>query len=301
MSKGNDYTEGCVNNLMINMIMNIKEWLNRFPFENYWWIYFLIIFMFSEIIKIVLRKILTFIYRIFLLNFHFIFNIQEEKTKDNQTSELNTKTEVPNFSIQNQIPNELYQDKNLTLIELKMLEINRKENENKHKEQSFRLELNQYKMETKIELQQQKNYFEQEMLKQQINNLEKELLKITTKPKFYHQDSSIKQESKNNTSKTNNKLSQNLLENIDLTFIDEALKKQIPESLKKIFDRMENFAEIQLFMLNNMPIENRNNFYNVSHSYYDSKNKALYIDPKDLIFVKSLLIEKQKQFKQIKQ
>ncbi|MFW8664832.1 hypothetical protein ACOES3_03180, partial [Candidatus Phytoplasma citri] len=83
--------------------------------------------------------------------------------------------------------------------------------------------------------------------------------------------------------------------------IDEALKKQIPESLKKIFDQMENFAEIQLFMLNNMPIENRNNFYNVSHSYYDSKNKALYIDPKDLIFVKSLLIEKQKQFKQIKQ
>ncbi|MFW8664642.1 hypothetical protein ACOES3_02160, partial [Candidatus Phytoplasma citri] len=162
--------------MIINMMINIKEWLNRFPFENYWWIYFLSIFMFSEIIKIVLKKILTFLYRILLLNFNFIFNIQEYKNKDNQNYELNSKTEIPQFSIQNPLPNELYQDKNLTLIELKMLEINRKENENKNKEQAFRLELNQYKMETKIELQQQKNYFEQEMLKQQIKNLETELL-----------------------------------------------------------------------------------------------------------------------------
>ncbi|OOP58577.1 hypothetical protein B2G44_01725 [Candidatus Phytoplasma citri] len=282
-------------------MINIKEWLNRFPFENYWWIYFLSIFMFSEIIKIVLKKILTFLYRILLLNFNFIFNIQEYKNKDNQNYELNSKTEIPQFSIQNPLPNELYQDKNLTLIELKMLEINRKENENKNKEQAFRLELNQYKMETKIELQQQKNYFEQEMLKQQIKNLETELLKINTKSKIYHENSSIQKDLKNNNSENNKNLSPNILKNIDLKFIDEALKKQIPESLKKIFDQMENFAEIQLFMLNNMPIENRNNFYNVSHSYYDSKNKALYIDPKDLIFVKSLLIEKQKQFKQIKQ
>ncbi|MDO8060194.1 hypothetical protein [Candidatus Phytoplasma citri] len=287
--------------MIINMMINIKEWLNRFPFENYWWIYFLSIFMFSEIIKIVLKKILTFLYRILLLNFNFIFNIQEYKNKDNQNYELNSKTEIPQFSIQNPLPNELYQDKNLTLIELKMLEINRKENENKNKEQAFRLELNQYKMETKIELQQQKNYFEQEMLKQQIKNLETELLKINTKSKIYHENSSIQKDLKNNNSENNKNLSPNILKNIDLKFIDEALKKQIPESLKKIFDQMENFAEIQLFMLNNMPIENRNNFYNVSHSYYDSKNKALYIDPKDLIFVKSLLIEKQKQFKQIKQ
>ncbi|MDO8054158.1 hypothetical protein OC707_01690 ['Opuntia sp.' phytoplasma] len=283
------------------MMINIKEWLNRFPFENYWWIYFLSIFMFSEIIKIVLKKILTFLYRILLLNFNFIFNIQEYKNKDNQNSELNSKTEIPQFSIQHPLPNELYQDKNLTLIELKMLEINRKENENKNKEQAFRLELNQYKMETKIELQQQKNYFEQEMLKQQIKNLETELLKINTKSKIYHENSSIQKDLKDNNSENNKNLSPNILQNIDLKFIDEALKKQIPESLKKIFDQMENFAEIQLFMLNNMPIENRNNFSNVSHSYYDSKNKALYIDPKDLIFVKSLLIEKQKQFKQIKQ
>ncbi|MDO8064152.1 hypothetical protein [Candidatus Phytoplasma bonamiae] len=287
--------------MIINMMINIKEWLNRFPFENYWWIYFLSIFMFSEIIKIVLRKVLTFIYRILLLNFNFIFNIQEYKNKDNQNPELNKTIEVPKFSIKNQLPNELYQDKNLTLIELKMLEINQKENENKNKEQAFRLELNQYKMETKIELQQQKNYFEQEMLKQQIKNLETELLKINTDSKIYHENSSIKKDLKNNNLDNNKDLSQNVLENIDLTFIDEALKKQIPESLKKIFDKMENFAEIQLFMLNNMPIENYNNFSNVSHSYYDSKNKALYIDPKDLIFVKSLLIEKQKQFKQIKQ
>ncbi|UQV27064.1 hypothetical protein H7686_0001710 [Candidatus Phytoplasma asiaticum] len=287
--------------MIINMMINIKEWLNRFPFENYWWIYFLSIFMFSEIIKIVLKKILTFLYRILLLNFNFIFNIQEYKNKDNQNSELNSKTEIPQFSIQHPLPNELYQDKNLTLIELKMLEINRKENENKNKEQAFRLELNQYKMETKIELQQQKNYFEQEMLKQQIKNLETELLKINTKSKIYHENSSIQKDLKDNNSENNKNLSPNILQNIDLKFIDEALKKQIPESLKKIFDQMENFAEIQLFMLNNMPIENRNNFSNVSHSYYDSKNKALYIDPKDLIFVKSLLIEKQKQFKQIKQ
>ncbi|MDO8057444.1 hypothetical protein [Candidatus Phytoplasma gossypii] len=287
--------------MIINMMINIKEWLNRFPFENYWWIYFLSIFMFSEIIKIVLKKILTFLYRILLLNFNFIFNIQEYKNKDNQNSELNSKTEIPQFSIQHPSSNELYKDKNLTLIELKMLEINRKENENKNKEQAFRLELNQYKMETKIELQQQKNYFEQEMLKQQIKNLETELLKINTKSKIYHDNSSIQKDLKNNNSENNKNLSPNILKNIDLKFIDEALKKQIPESLKKIFDQMENFAEIQLFMLNNMPIENRNNFSNVSHSYYDSKNKALYIDPKDLIFVKSLLIEKQKQFKQIKQ
>ncbi|MDO8059028.1 hypothetical protein OC683_00100 ['Crotalaria aegyptiaca' phytoplasma] len=279
--------------MIINMMINIKEWLNRFPFENYWWIYFLSIFMFSEIIKIVLKKILTFLYRILLLNFNFIFNIQEYKNKDNQNSELNSKTEIPQFSIQHPLPNELYQDKNLTLIELKMLEINRKENENKNKEQAFRLELNQYKMETKIELQQQKNYFEQEMLKQQIKNLETELLKINTKSKTYHENSSIQKDLKNNNSENNKNLSPDILKNIDLKFIDEALKKQIPESLKKIFDQMENFSEIQLFMLNNMPIENRNNFANVSHSYYDSKNKALYIDPKDLIFVKSLLIEKQ--------
>ncbi|MDV3166268.1 MAG: hypothetical protein Q8807_01120 ['Waltheria sp.' little leaf phytoplasma] len=287
--------------MIINMMINIKEWLNRFPFENYWWIYFLSIFMFSEIIKIVLKKILTFLYRILLLNFNFIFNIQEYKNKDNQKSESKSKTEIPQFSIQHPLPNELYQDKNLTLIELKMLEINRKENENKSKEQAFRLELNQYKMETKIELQQQKNYFEQEMLKQQIKNLETELLKINTKSKIYHENSSIQKDLQNNNAENNKDLSPNILKNIDLKFIDEALKKQIPESLKKIFDQMENFAEIQLFMLNNMPIENRNNFSNVSHSYYDSKNKALYIDPKDLIFVKSLLIEKQKQFKQIKQ
>ncbi|KOR75247.1 hypothetical protein CPX_001792 [Candidatus Phytoplasma pruni] len=244
----------------------------------------------QKLIKLLMRFVL------FLLNFFF----GEEKEKN----DINNKN--PQISIQNQLSDDVYKNKNLSLIELTILDMKRKEEAKNSREKDkdidlIRLELYQSKLESKMELNQQQNFFEKELLKQKLELLEKELLKNSIKNSFNFNGNEKNQRkndnSNNNNSNDNNGNNSPERENvnekpIDLSFIEETINKQIPKSLKKIFDQLKNVSEMQLFMLNNMPM-NDNSF-----SYYDDQKNALYIDPKDLPFVKALLVDKtNKQLK----
>ncbi|MDV3205465.1 MAG: hypothetical protein Q8899_01710 [Weeping tea tree witches'-broom phytoplasma] len=263
---------------------DIKNLFNKFPLDVYWWVYLIFFCFFSEIVKILLKNLIKFLCNILLLNFNFIF--KKKKDIDN----IHNK-EIPQISIQNQMPYGENTDNNLTLIELKMLEIHQRETRNS-KDNLLRLELNQHKIETRLELNQQKSYFEKEILKQQISYLEKELNKIQS-----YNNNMFNGINNNGNYKANNnddkKSVNNIKEATNLSLKDENLQKQIPESLQKIFDKIENFTEIQLFMLNNMPVNNNS----PSQSYYDHQKKVLYVEPKDLLFVRTLLIEKQQKYK----
>ncbi len=245
----------------------------------------------QKLIKLLMRFVL------FLLNFFF----GEEKEKNDVNNEN------PQISIQNQLSDDLYKNKNLSLIELTILDMQRRKEEEKNSREKdkdidlIRLELYQSKLESKMELNQQQNFFEKELLKQKLELLEKELLKNSIKNSFNFNGNEKNQRkndhSHNNPSNNNNGNNSQEGENvnekpIDLSFIEETINKQIPESLKKIFDQLKNVSEMQLFMLNNMPM-NDNSF-----SYYDDQKNALYIAPKDLPFVKTLLVDKtNKQLK----
>ncbi|WP_235728174.1 hypothetical protein [Italian clover phyllody phytoplasma] len=244
----------------------------------------------QKLVKLLMRFIL------FLLNFFF----GEEKEKNDINNEN------PQISIQNQLSDDVYKNKNLSLIELTILDMKRKEETKNSREKDkdidlIRLELYQSKLESKIELHQQQNFFEKELLKQKLELLEKELLKNSIKNSFNFNGNKKKQRKNdnynNNNYNDNNGNNSQEGENvnkkpIDLSFFEETINKQIPESLKKIFDQLKNVSEMQLFMLNNMPM-NDNSF-----SYYDDQKNALYIDPKDLPFVKALLVDKtNKQLK----
>ncbi|MGE9276822.1 MAG: hypothetical protein ACQKHC_03020 [Candidatus Phytoplasma pruni] len=261
--------------------------------KNYWVPYLILS---SIILAGPLQKLVKLLMRfvLFLLNFFF----GEEKNDINK--------ENPQISIQNQLSDDVYKNKNLSLIELTILEMNRKEEAKNSREKDkdidlIRLELYQSKLERKIELHQQQNFFEKELLKQKLELLEKELLKNSIKNSFNFNGNEKNQRknenSNNNNSNDNNGNNSPEGENvnkkpIDLSFIEETINKQIPESLKKIFNQLKNVSEMQLFMLNNMPMNNN------SFSYYDDQKNALYIDPKDFPFVKALLVDKtNKQLK----
>ncbi|WP_308704496.1 hypothetical protein [Candidatus Phytoplasma pruni] len=261
------------------------------------WVPYLIVS--SIILAVPLQKLIKLLMRfvLFLLNFFF----GEEKEKNDVNNEN------PQISIQNQLSDDLYKNKNLSLIELTILDMQRRKEEEKNSREKdkdidlIRLELYQSKLESKMELNQQQNFFEKELLKQKLELLEKELLKNSIKNSFNFNGNEKNQRkndhSHNNPSNNNNGNNSPEGENvnekpIDLSFIEETINKQIPESLKKIFDQLKNVSEMQLFMLNNMPM-NDNSF-----SYYDDQKNALYIDPKDLPFVKTLLVDKtNKQLK----
>jgi hypothetical protein len=244
----------------------------------------------QKLVKLLMRFVL------FLLNFFF----GEEKEKNNINNEN------PQIAIQNQLSDDVYKNKNLSLIELTILDMKRKEEAKNSREKDkdidlIRFELYQSKLESKIEFHQQQNFFEKELLKQKLELLEKELLKNSIKNSFNF-NGNEKNQRKNDNYNNNNSNDNNVNNSpegknvnkkpIDLSFIEETINKQIPESLKKIFDQLKNVSEMQLFTLNNMPM-NDNSF-----SYYDDQKNALYIDPKDFPFVKSLLVDKtNKQLK----
>jgi hypothetical protein len=230
-----------------------------------------------SLICFLIKSIFKIFYHIFLFNWNFIFNNFKKKKKSQ---------EKPQISINNQIPYQ-YDEKNLTLIEMKILEIAQRERENKNSQHNLlKLELNQHKIENKIELNEQKNYFEKKILEQQIKFLEKEIEKIKQKK----DDDNINHQKQKNNSKKQNINKKNEIEK-NLSFIDEAIKKQIPENLKKIFEEIENLKNTQFFILENM-IQNHN-------SYYDKNQNILYINPKDLFFIKKLLIDKSKEQKKL--
>jgi hypothetical protein len=279
-----------VNENLTNILNNLK---------TYWVVYLILSsIILSGPIKKLIKLLMRFI--LFLLNFFF----GEEKEKNDFNNEK------PQISIQNQLSDDHFKNnKNLSLIELTILDMKRKSEEKNLREKDLdviRLELNQNKLENKIDLNQQKDFFEKELLKQKVDFLEKELLKSSIKNSFNFNNNDDKNKSENinyNNDFNNNNSMKNKDNNskekesfyqkpIDLSFIEETINKQIPKSLKKIFDQLKNVSEMQLFMLNNMPM-NDNSF-----SYYDDKKNVLYIDPKDLPFVKTLLVEKNnKQLK----
>ncbi|MBP3059542.1 hypothetical protein FEF22_001980 [Texas Phoenix palm phytoplasma] len=238
-----------------------------------------IIIIFLTLIK----KTIELIYRIFIFNLSYIFphiNNEKEKVDNELNIDKNNMQKDNNFSNDKN-------NQNLTLIEMKILELENKEYKNQfHQHNLFKLELNQHKIENKLELNEQKYYFETKRLENQITSLEKELDKVKQTKKYENYFC----ENENNKFMNKNKDNEFFQEKIDFDFIDEALKKQIPGSLKKIFDRIENLENIQLFILNNI--------MNVD-SYYDSNKHALYIRPKDFIFVKNFLIDKQREQKKL--
>lgn len=140
------------------------------------------------------------------------------------------------------------------MIELKQREYNNK-NQQLQQNNLLQLELNQKLHQNKME-----EKFELYKLEQKIVSLEKEIQRLSGNNNF---------QNKNNTGETNDHL---------------------PETLKEIFDKISDFENVQLFMLNKM-INNENK------SYYDSHKNALYINPQDLNFVKNFLVNKQKENK----
>ncbi|KAB8122031.1 DUF5320 domain-containing protein ['Cynodon dactylon' phytoplasma] len=184
---------------------------------------------------------------------------------------------MPQISINNKT-SDYNQNKDLTLIEMKILEINQKENRQSY-HNLMKLELNQHKLENKIELNEQKNYFEKKMLEQQIKFLEKEIDKIKNK------EQKIKIENKNKENNQNKEKNINK-EELDSLTKDKDLIKQIPDYLKTIFYKIKNLENIQFYILNNVA-KNAN-----ENSYYDENNHIFYINPKDLLFIKKILTKK---------
>ncbi|XXP77419.1 MAG: hypothetical protein AB3N34_00550 [Lettuce witches'-broom phytoplasma] len=274
-----------MNEILNKILNNLKTYLVEYSFLSFI-ILSCIILILAGPLKKLIKSLIRFV--LFLLNFFF----GEEKNDINN--------ENPQISIQNQLSDDVYKNKNLSLIELTILDMKRKEEAKNSREKDkdidlIRLELYQSKLESKMELNQQQNFFEKELLKQKLELLEKELLKNSIKNSFNFNVNEKNQRkndnSNNNNSNDNNGNNSPEGENvnekpIDLSFIEETINKQIPESLKKIFDQLKNVSEMQLFILNNMPM-NDNSF-----SYYDDQKNALYIDPKDLPFVKTLLADK---------
>nr|KAB8122306.1 hypothetical protein F2B49_01475 [Candidatus Phytoplasma sacchari] len=67
--------------------------------------------------------------------------------------------------------------------------------------------------------------------------------------------------------------------------------KQIPDYLKKIFYKIKNLENIQFYILNNI--------MNNKESYYNEDEHAFYVNPKDLVFIKKILIQKNEKIKKL--
>ncbi|KXT29171.1 hypothetical protein AXA84_0323 [Candidatus Phytoplasma oryzae] len=260
---------------ILNQIINSYN-NNTLEFCFFCLLIFVVLILIGPIIFFVLffiKTVFRILYYIFLFNWNFIFGKKPKNKKNND--------EIPQISINNQHPN--YNEKNLTLIEMKILEINQKENRQSH-HNLIKLELNQNKLENKIELNEQKNYFEKKLLEQQIKFLEKEIEKIKNK------EINKKQEQEEILKINNLKQKQEYdinLSNIEETEENFSKYNKIPEDLKKIFDKITNLENIQFYILSNIIKNNK--------SYYDEKKHIFYIIPKDLIFIKSILSKKNEE------
>ncbi|MDV3168030.1 MAG: hypothetical protein Q8781_00630 [Candidatus Phytoplasma stylosanthis] len=215
----------------------------------------------------------------FNLNFIFSSNKKNKNNKD-KCSFDDSKISITNNPTLNR--------SDLSLIELKMLESHHKENKNQINQQNIlRLEMdqkiNQMKLENKIFSIEQKNYLEKHKLEQQIIFLEKEIEKIKNKNKSNQKTESFseKQEDKNINE-----------EKINLDYIDKVIKKQMPKSLKKIFEKISDLENVQLHILNKLMYKNKN-------SYYDHSKNILYVKEKDLVFIKTLLFQKKEENKRL--
>ncbi|WCA22611.1 hypothetical protein [Candidatus Phytoplasma oryzae] len=272
--------------------MNIEQFFDKMDkiyHNNTIEFFFIVLLIFIAIVLIgpiisflnfIIKIIFKFLYFIFIFNWNFIFGKNKKDNKKN-------KEITPQISINNQ-SSDLYNNKDLTLIEMKILEINQKEHRNSH-HNLIKLELNQHKLENKIELNEQKNYFEKKMLEQQIKFLEKEIEKIKKEETKKINENENNKNKEKEINKQNNKKENE--KDKDLAIIDEDLVKQIPDYLKEIFYKIKNLENIQFYILNNI-IKNPN-------SYYDEDKNTFYINPKDLVFVKKILNTKKEKNKKL--
>jgi hypothetical protein len=231
-------------------------------------ILFTIIFLLSiGPILFLIIKSCQMLFFIFKCNLNFL--IKNLNTKKNTQNKDNDSSEPSKISINNNHPP---QNENFSLIELKILEMEQKENNNRYQENSLlRLEMNQKiyqnKMEEKLEI---------HKLEQKIFLLEKEMQRIQNKEFI----------DKNRRKQFYKNYDDDFSEKDDYTQEDDFVKNKIPESLNKIFEKISDFENVQLLMLNKMMNDK---------SYYDSDKNVLYINPKDINFVKNFLIDKQKR------
>ncbi|MDV3167122.1 MAG: hypothetical protein Q8784_01690 [Vigna little leaf phytoplasma] len=242
------------------------------------WVNFVIISLFLLILGPIIIYILKIFGKLLLNYYRFIWDLLfPESNKNNSLTESSS----PQISINNK-PQPAFlpkNDKDLTLIEIKMIELAQKE-ENQKQYNSLHLELIKNKLQNKIELNEQKHYFENKLLEQKISNLEKQLQKQVFKQ-------SQNQYSKDNKiNKTDDIAKDKTAEQISLDIIEESVKNQIPNYLKEIFEKVENIENIQLFMLKNT-IDKK--------SYYDHDHNTLYIHPNDLVFIKTLLNKEEEK------
>ncbi|AYJ01523.1 hypothetical protein CWO85_03405 [Candidatus Phytoplasma ziziphi] len=238
------------------------------PFITSHWLLFTITFvLLIGPILILIIKLCQILFFIIKCNCNFL--IKNLNPKKNTQTKDNDFSEPSNISISNNHPS---QNENLSLIELKILEMKQKENNNRHQENSLlRLEMNQQIYQNKLE-----DKLEIHKLEQKIFFLEKEMQRIQN-------NEIIDKNRKENFSKN---YDNNFSEKDNSTEENDFVKNQIPESLNKIFEKISDFENVQLLMLNKMMNDK---------SYYDSDKNVLYINPQDINFVKNFLIGKQKK------
>ncbi|WP_341266656.1 hypothetical protein [Candidatus Phytoplasma fraxini] len=251
---------------MLNKFQEYFSQLNGWPLVG---IIVFLLFLSGPILFVII-KICQFLFYVIKFNFNFLinnFNFFPKEQKQN-----NDIPKSSNISINNTPP---VQHENLSLIELKMIELKQREYNNKNQQSQqnnfLKLEIDQKIHQNKIE-----DKFEIYKLEQKMSILEKEIQKLSI-------NSSLPNSQNVNEEKSN-------LNNVE----NEILTKQIPESLKEIFEKISDFENVQLYMLNKIMDNNHN-----KASYYDSNKNVLYVNPQDLNFFKTFLINKQKENKRL--
>ncbi|QTX02761.1 hypothetical protein LFWB_1910 [Candidatus Phytoplasma luffae] len=249
---------------------------------------FSILFCFYGPIIKAIYKLSEFICKIFVFNFNFLFD--KNKVEKSNNSEGNDSQNNPSLNNDNKNNNVL------SLIEMKMMELNYKSKENNNnnetqKQNLFRLEIEQklhkYQIENKLSLieQEQKHSLEKQDLKQEIYFLKHQM------------QSHIKRNETQSLNFDNPGKESFDREKKEFESINEFFKKQIPESLKQIFEKISDVENIQLCMLDKI-IDGKND-QKVNDSYYDSYKNVLYVNEKDLFFIKTLLEDKKKEQKRL--
>ncbi|MDC9032002.1 hypothetical protein [Columbia Basin potato purple top phytoplasma] len=229
-----------------------------------YFLFVIIILIFIGPILFILFKAIYFIFFIMKCNLDFIKTFVSSNNKssaDNSDSSENPKISINNHSSPDK--------NNLSLIELKMMEFNQRDNNQIQQNNFLRLEMdqkiNQNKMEEKFEILR---------LEQKMFFLEKEIQRLSNQNDAKNQNSHF---SKDDNYDTN----------------DELIRKKIPDYLKQIFEKISDLENVQLLMLNKMMTNNNDN------SYYDPDKNVLYVNPKDLDFFKLFLISKNKEKKRL--
>ncbi|MEZ0180541.1 hypothetical protein ['Camptotheca acuminata' phytoplasma] len=262
--------------------MNLQQFLNYLGLSQNPWIIIVLIILALPMFPVFIFGLFKVLYFILYFNYNFIFlknKSNDKKTNNENDPDLN-KILINNSPIPNNSNNV-----DLSLIELKMLECNYKQSQDKSsdKQQIFRLEieqkLHQTTVDQKLELIKYENILKEQKFEQQIFYLKQEIKRLKNDNNNLKEDKSF---SNNENAKK-----------IDLDSINEAINKQIPESLKKIFDKISDFENIQLFILNKLMDQQKKD------TYYDPQKNILYINEEDLVFAKNLLNDKKKEQKRL--